>query len=313
MPVCLRPWVIYSGGNRISLTCASATRLSLPRCRPPPSRPTGPTPAATAFGVEIARHRGLRTIGHGGGDEGRRTYVVRYPDQGLAVAVLCNLDDIDPATVSRAIAGLYLDNAFPEPARPQITDGSTPAAPVSVSPEELRSKVGLYRSVSDDSVGRIFIRDGKLIASETASDSGGYELTPIGANRFAIVETPMVAEFVPAAAGKPQELHVTGAGPKPMVSQLIAPFAPSNTQLRPFEGTYTSDEVHGTYTVVTRDSGLAIQIPGRSDISLQPLFTDAFGGHSVGVVKFSRDAHGVVTRFTMNASGIRGLRFNRAP
>ena len=37
------------------------------------------------FGVEIARHRGLRTIGHGGGDEGRRTYVVRYPDQGLAV------------------------------------------------------------------------------------------------------------------------------------------------------------------------------------------------------------------------------------
>jgi hypothetical protein len=182
-----------------------------------------------------------------------------------------------------------------------------------VSPEELRSKVGLYRSVSDDSVGRIFIRDGKLIASETASDSGGYELTPIGANRFAIVETPMVAEFVPAAAGKPQELHVTGAGPKPMVSQLIAPFAPSNTQLRPFEGTYTSDEVHGTYTVVTRDSGLAIQIPGRSDISLQPLFTDAFGGHSVGVVKFSRDAHGVVTRFTMNASGIRGLRFNRAP
>ena len=48
-----------------------------------------------------------------------------------------------------------------------------------------------------------------------------------------------------------------------MVSQLITtPFAPSTAQLRAFEGTYTSDEVHGTYRVVTRDSGLAIQIPG---------------------------------------------------
>ena len=98
---------------------------------------------------------------------------------------------------SRAIAGLYLDKAFPEPARPEITVASTPAVPVSVSPEELRSKVGLYRSVSDDSVGRIFIREGKLMASETASDSGGYELTPIGANRFAIIGTQIVAEFVP--------------------------------------------------------------------------------------------------------------------
>ena len=35
------------------------------------------------------------------------------------------------------------------------------------------------------------------MASETASDSGGYELTPIGANRFAIIGTQIVAEFVP--------------------------------------------------------------------------------------------------------------------
>ena len=64
------------------------------------------------FGVEIARHRGLRTIGHGGGDAGRRTYIVRYPDQGLAIAVLCNLDDIDPAALSRSISELYLGDAL---------------------------------------------------------------------------------------------------------------------------------------------------------------------------------------------------------
>jgi hypothetical protein len=32
----------------------------------------------------------------------------------------------------------------------------------------------------------------------------------------------------------------------------------------------------------------------------------------VGVVKFSRNPHGVVTAFTTHAAGMRGLRFNRA-
>jgi hypothetical protein len=265
------------------------------------------------FGVEIARHRGLRTIGHGGGDEGRRTYIVRYPDQGLAIAVLCNLDDIDPAALSRSIAELYLGDALSEPASPETPGSPATGSPVSVSPEELRSKVGLYRNVSDDSVGRIFIREGKLIASENASDSGGVELTPIGANRFAILGTPVVAEFVSPAAGKPPEVHVTGAGPKPMVSQLITtPFTPTNAQLRAFEGTYTSEEVHGKYTVLARDSGLVIQIPGRHDIPVQPLFTDAFGGNMVGMMKFARTADGAITAFVMNAPGVRGLRFSRA-
>jgi CubicO group peptidase (beta-lactamase class C family) len=263
------------------------------------------------FGVEIARHRGLKTIGHGGGDDGRRAYVVRYPDRGLALAVLCNLDDIDPGALARSIPDMFLPDMFLEPAV-NTTEAAAPPHPVSLSSQDLRSKVGLYRNLSEESVGRVFIRDGKLMASENASDSGGFELTPIGANRFVVLGTSIVAEFVPPTPGKPQEIHVTGAGTKPMVSQLITtPFTPSSAQLRAFEGTYTSDEVHGTYIVVPRDSGLVIQIQTRSDIPLQPLFTDAFNGNIVGVVKFSRNAQGVVTAFTANAQGVRGLRFDR--
>jgi CubicO group peptidase (beta-lactamase class C family) len=261
------------------------------------------------FGLEIARHRGLRTIGHGGGDEGRRTYVVRYPDHGLAIAVLCNLDEIDPGLLARSIADILLSDRFPEPA---VNATGAAAAPVSVSLQDLQNKVGLYRDPSDESVGRIFIRDGKLMASVNASDSGGFELTPIGPNRFVILGTPIVAEFVPPTSGKPQEIHVTGAGPKPTISQLITTsFTPSSAELRAFEGTYTSDEVHGTYAVVARDSGLAIQIPARADIPLEPLFTDAFSGGNWGVVKFSRNPNGVVIAFTTHAAGMRGLRFNR--
>src|SRR5713226_7085700 len=92
------------------------------------------------------------------------------------------------------------------------------------------------------------------------------ELTPVSENRFVVSGTPIAAEFVPAAPGRPQEIHVTGAGPKPVVSQQItASFAPSSTERRALAGEYTSREVEGTYTLAARESGLVIQIPGRSD------------------------------------------------
>lgn len=263
------------------------------------------------WGLEIAWHRGLRTIGHSGSDEGRRSYIVRYPDRRLAIALLCNLDDIDPQPLSRSIAEVFLADTFPEPA--VETKVAAASQPFVLSPQELQNKVGLYRNLSDDSVGRIFLRDGKLMASEDANDSGGYELVPVGANRFVVVGTSAVAEFVAPGAGTSLQLHVTGAGTKPIVSQLIAnPFVPSSAQLRAYEGTYTSADVLGTYTIVARGSGLAVQVTTRNDLPLQPLFPDAFGGSILGIVKFSRDAQGAVVAFTATGRGVRGLRFDRS-
>jgi hypothetical protein len=103
---------------------------------------------------------------------------------------------------------------------------------------------------------------------------------------------------------------VTGTGLKPIVSQKLEAFAPPGAELRTFAGEYTSPELEVTYTLAARDSGLVVQIPGRSDGVLRPIFPDAFAGTG-SVVKFSRDARGVVTGFSMNANGVRGLRFDR--
>ena len=266
------------------------------------------------LGLEIDEYRGLRTIGHGGGDGGYAAYVVRYPDQGFAVALMCNLDNIGEALgitrLTQGVADIYLADVFPVPPASR----ATPTAPkVTLSPEQLASKVGLYRDPVTESVGRIFLRDGKLMAKEGAAEgaSEGVELTPISETRFVVSGTPIVADFVPAAPGRPQEVRVTGAGPKPVVSQKLDAFTPSMAELRAFVGEYASAEIEGTYTLAVRDSGLVIQIPGRSDIALQSIFSDAFAGGVVGVVKFSRDPRGTVTGFTANSSGVRRLRFDR--
>jgi len=215
---------------------------------------------------------------------------------------------MDPGSVARSIGDIFLHEEFAQPRTKPTPPGPPPSVTLPV--QDLEAKVGLYRDQSDDSVGRIFIRNGKLIAS--ADDGNEFELTPIAPNRFVIVGTSVVADFVTPAYGKPQELHVTGAGPTPRVSQQIRPFTPSSAELRAFAGTYTSDEVDGTYTIVARDSGLLLQIPTRVDIRFEPVFTDAFRGKILGVVKFSRDRRGRVTAFTATAPSVRGLRFNRS-
>lgn len=279
-----------------------------------PAIPTGwSSTSSYGFGLEISTYRGLQTIGHGGGDRGIASYVVRYPEQKFAVALLCNLDNIgengNATGLTQRIADIYLANVLAAPASGSV---NAPPPRVSLSAEELASKAGLYRDPSTETVGRVFLRGGKLMASTGPGEDPSVELTPVGTNRFVVSGTPIDVEFIPAASGRPQEVRVIGAGPKPTISQqLTTSFAPSTTQLRAFAAEYTSAEVEGTYTLAPRDAGLVMLIPGRADIILQPIFTDAFAGEILGVVKFSRDARGVVTAFTAHSDGARGLRFDR--
>jgi CubicO group peptidase (beta-lactamase class C family) len=78
-----------------------------------PAIPTGWSDKSSyGFGLEIGEYRGLRTIGHGGGDPGYGAYVVRYPDQGLAEAVLGNVDNINALGLTRGVADIYLADVF---------------------------------------------------------------------------------------------------------------------------------------------------------------------------------------------------------
>jgi CubicO group peptidase (beta-lactamase class C family) len=268
---------------------------------------TGGDTSGYGFGLFIGRYRGLRTIGHSGGDPGYNANVVRYPDQGLAIAVLCNQEDSISTTLTRRVADFYLEKSF----------AATAALPtVALSIEQLASKVGLYRDPLSGDFRRVFVRDGKLraVASADAGTSAGADLTPVGANRFLLFDGTITWEFVPAVAGRAQEIRELGEGrKKPLVFQQVNAFTPSSTELRAFAGEYVSLEIDTTYTLTARDSDLVIHIRGRKDIVLRPIFADAFQGRfgRLVVVKFSRDARGVVTGFTVNTDGVRGLRFDR--
>ena len=185
----------------------------------PPALPGGET-TVYGLGLQVERHGGRRTVGHGGGDPGASAYVVRYPEHDLAVAVLCNLDEIDSIALARGVADIYLGEATGAAPR-----AGEPAA-VPMSAADLAANEGLYRDPTDETLLRIFLRDGTLRGSPGAGADGGWPIVPLGANRFAIPETSITLEFA-AAAGGARTLRIVGERPRPAVLERVASYTPS--------------------------------------------------------------------------------------
>jgi len=259
------------------------------------------------FGLQIGTHRGLRTIAHGGSDPGYSAYVVRYPAQGLAIAVLCNLEGISTARLARSVADVYLEHLFTAPG-----SSSTPAGPtvVPLSPQEQARYVGLFYDHLNHIFRSVFIRDGRLMVSPRPDNSLGVELTAVGPNRF-LRPGGIVVEYVPGSAEQdPQYREGMEEESSRRVFARVTASAPSNTELVEFAGQYASSELDTLYTLAARNAELVLQVKGRAPVALRPVFPDAFYG-LIGLVRFSRDTQQQITGFTLNTSDVRGLGFDR--
>jgi CubicO group peptidase (beta-lactamase class C family) len=272
------------------------------------------TTAPYGFGLWIEPDGDLRTIGHGGGDPGYAGHVRRYPDRGIAVAVLCNLEDVGTRVgeLTRRVARVFLGEDVTTSSAPLT---SAPPAVVTLSAEQLAGKAGLYRDVASGAFGRIFLRDGKLRAAEGAGkgEADSVELNALAANRFIIPGTPFIFDFVPGQSGEAVEVHISGQDPKPAVLRKLPEFSPSMEELRALAGDYRSADLNVTYRVVVRDSRLVVQIPGRADAVLDAVVPDTFTGGVLDTLRFLRGADGSVIAAALHSSGVRGLRFDRIP
>jgi CubicO group peptidase (beta-lactamase class C family) len=289
-----------------------ASRASLDQMATAVSLPDGST-SPWGLGLEVADHHGLRTVSHGGGDRGIATYVIRYPARDLAVAVLCNLDNLGGSigALARQVASIYL----PELTAGRVAGGEP--ARVEVTARELARHTGLYRDEPTGIHGRVYVRDGKLMASADAGDGAGdsVELTPVGADRFVIAHTSIVLDFVPVAAARSQEIQVSGMGARPLISRRVETgFTPTPLELRAFAGQYANPDLDVVYSIEAGEPGLVIRIPGRADVPVEPILPDAFYGSLVDLIRFSRDARsGRVNGFTIHRHSVRNLQFVRLP
>ena len=273
-----------------------------------------------AFGLAHGTHRGRRTIGHGGTDAGYRSEFLRFPDEDVAVAVLCNSGTADPGRVARDIADIFLPptggDVFlpPPPGNAAPVRETTPRSTAEHGPATAPGQdgggfrpadlAGFYRRPGNDVPLRVVVR-----GDELALVAGGAErpLRRVAGGRFLLGGAGEVA-FTAADGGEPLTLRV-GDATRPVHSRAV-PVQPAPEALAAYSGSYYSDELAVGYTFRVENGRLILWNRKLGRIPLSPTFADGFYG-AAWYFTFRRDDAGQVSGFTMSTSRAWNIAFRK--
>jgi CubicO group peptidase (beta-lactamase class C family) len=240
-----------------------------------------------AAGLTVGTFDGFREVSHGGSTGGYRTWLARYPDRGVSVAVMCNSAQANPTQLGRETARLWT--------------GGVPApnpTPVTVELATLEKLAGLYRKVRDNTVAELRVRDGKLMLDRVV-------LTPAGVTEFTAGQNKFLFED-----GRFSQITPDGD----IVYERVKPVDPSDSELATLAGNYESGETGSTLIVAAKAGELTLAIAWNKPVRLRPTFRDAFmmeGGGGATSIVFHRDQTGKVTGLSAGDDRAWDLRFTR--
>ena len=140
-----------------------------------------------ALGLMVDRYRGLRTVSHGGSWAGYRAELLRFPDQHLSVACLCNLARTNPTLLARRVAEIYLGDQMAPPSDASVTTTGRPVPAATASSwtpaaGELTRYAGRYESPELETSYALSVENGKLMLHRRRS--APIALTPTSSDTF---------------------------------------------------------------------------------------------------------------------------------
>lgn len=236
-----------------------------------------------AAGLVVSTFGELREVSHAGATGGYRTWLGRYPDQEISIAVMCNSADANPTQLGREVARLWTGSV------------SAPKPEFAADPVKLGELAGMYRKVRDSSAVELRVKDGKLTIDS------GMQLVPTGVASFSAGER----QFLFASGGF---RVVTPDGDA--VYERVQTARPSASELASLAGAYTSHETDTTLTVAAKDGELTLAIGSNPPVRLRPTFHDAFM-MPAAAIRFVRDSDGEVTGLSAGDDRTWDLRFTR--
>jgi CubicO group peptidase (beta-lactamase class C family) len=272
-----------------------AVRDSLERA----GRLTDGTELSYGLGVGVGRWRGVRRVSHTGSTGGYRAALYRFPDQDLAVALLCNVGADPGALANRvSLAALGASAAPPDPA----------PAPVAVDSAVLASLAGAWHAPRTEET-LVLVMRGRRLADSLA----GATLIPLAPDRLAYGNTGRTLRVIAApGAGAGARLVAEAPNARAVEYERVPPPILAAAQLAGFAGDYTSPELGARYRIALRGDTLLLDLGWRGTRRLIPLYRDGFVAPEIGRLRFLRDPRGRVTGFVVWSGRVRRLRFEKA-
>jgi CubicO group peptidase (beta-lactamase class C family) len=247
-----------------------------------------------ALGLIHGTLNGTPEISHSGSTAGYQTWVGRYPERKLAVAVLCNVASANPTGLARQVAEVFI------PRQPAVATQSAPAALVHnpLTPAQQQSWAGMYRDDLTDAVIRF--------APQANSVAFGVPTQIVlAAESPTLLRGPTVAYELRRVGGKRRVVRM--AADTATYDEVAAPDTTPRA-LAALVGTYRSDELESDLRMVVENGRLVMYVRPGERVPLQPVYMDGFSGGGSSL-RFTRDRAGRVTGLSVFAGRVLDVRF----
>jgi CubicO group peptidase (beta-lactamase class C family) len=250
-------------------------------------------PMTYGLGLAMENFRGLKTVSHGGSWAGYRAELLRFPEQRLAVACLCNLGATNPSDLAEKVAGVYLGSEMTPEETPDPVDFLT------LSDPELRSHQGTYWNRASGEYLFVTAKDGAL-----RLDGSPVSFRPITATRFVAESSSSV------------ELTFEGANlsfrrrEETETFTRIEPWKPTSSDLEGFRGRYRSEEIAGSIDVDVAGDALLLQHRTIAPDPLKPTRPDSFYLDGL-ILTFTRGANRRVEGFSLDMGRVKGIAYSK--
>ncbi len=266
-----------------------------------------------ASAIYVSTYRGLPAVTHGGSWAGYRAQLMRFPQQKLSVACLCNNGGAaNPSRLAQKVAEVYLGDLM-TPAEPKAEAGTAEAA--AAAPPGSGAFTGAYRNPVSGELVTLSLEEGVLVASVAGK---AHRLTPAGPNVFRRIGGPagMRSEmaFEPGAPGTRPRMRVTETDEDGEVeTENFVPverWTPTAAELAALAGSYASQELDTSWRLVADGGKLFIRHRGMPAEPLTPTVRDAFTLDGMSLT-LRRGPGGKAAGFTLDAGRVRGVAFAR--
>jgi CubicO group peptidase (beta-lactamase class C family) len=260
-----------------------------------------------AFGLEVGDYRGRKLISHGGSFVGFRTEMMRFPELGFGVTVLCNRADAEPEQLARRVA----DELLADQLAPKEKNVELIAEPgFTLSEAQLQRYSGDFWEPEEAFAAESRLIGGKLWAVHSPTRKN--ELLPLSPNRFRMIGVPaqVLIEF-DVDGERIVEMRRFINGEARGVFQPFQRLILSPEQLAAYVGEYFSAELDTVYTVSLSEDRLWFSLDDEGPQELTAMFGETFENPDYGAFTFARNANGQVAGFKLQSGRVRNLTFNR--
>jgi len=258
-------------------------------------------------GLFLDTYRGTKEVWHSGGAGGYSTWLGRYPEQGLSIALMCNTDAMGTSGIARRIVGLYM----PATGVSNADNGIPPIAAEGVDTAglNLENRTGLFFNEDKGDPLRLVVDRGRLRFDD------GPVLVAQGKDRFKRWGTSL--QYL---SGEEFELNFLSADKfelkytdgKTVYYRRAQSYTYKDEELKAFAGRFGSNEMAVVFQLEPKGNELLVSIdhtPSRT-VSFKSVSRDTFQFGRM-TLRFKRDKNGKVIAFDYSNPVVSNIKFTK--